>query len=42
MEKATDALVDIEFGLAGLTAPSLNRLTSDIRELRRDAGDFED
>ncbi len=40
--KAADALADIEFGLAGLSADTLGALDDAIRTLRRDAGDFED
>ena len=38
--KAADALADIEFGLAGLSADTLGALDDAIRTLRRDAGDF--
>ena len=40
--KAADALADIEFGLAGLSADTLGALDDAIRTLRRDAGDFAD
>lgn len=38
--KAADALADIEFGLAGLSAETLGALDDAIRTLRKDAGDF--
>ncbi|WP_419849723.1 MarR family transcriptional regulator [Candidatus Poriferisocius sp.] len=38
--KAADALADIEFGLASLSAGTLGALDDAIRTLRRDAGDF--
>ena len=38
--KAADALADIAFGLAGLSAATLRALDDAIRTLRHDAGDF--
>ncbi len=42
VSKAADALADIRFGLAGLSAGTLAALDDAIRTLRRDAGDFDE
>lgn len=41
MEKATAALVGIEFGLESLSGSQLNQIDELIRTLRRESGDFE-
>jgi DNA-binding MarR family transcriptional regulator len=40
VEAAQDALAEIEFGFSGLDERALNRLDTDIKQLRRQAGDF--
>lgn len=41
MEKATDALVGIEFGMGTLSKRQLNQIDDLIGELRRKSGDYE-
>lgn len=42
VERATQAVVEAEFGLGDLSEAEADRLTREIRKMRRAAGDFED